>query len=997
MLEARRPALLLAALTATLLACGPKPTSKPAPAAPVAAPAPAPPTRAEILAASDLPELRTEPVAGDGLGVTTHRLANGMTVYISTDRKEPRFSAWIAVRAGSRHDPADSTGLAHYLEHMVFKGTDEIGTTNFAAEKVHLDAIAKLYDRLRASADEAERKEILAAIDRATQESARYGIANELDQIYAGLGVTGINAFTWHDMTVYIADVPSNRLAAWAEVEGERFRDPSFRLFFPELETVYEEKNKSLDSTGRRMGTALHRALYPDHPYGTQPTIGVVDHLKSPAYTDMVGFFKRWYVPNNMAIVLAGDIDAATALPALERAFGEFEPRPLPASNPGKLTAPSGRVEVEVIAAGGNELILAWPTVATTHVDQPALEVMDLLTSSGNAGILDVDLVMSQRLPRAGSAGAHYREAGHWMLTGTARADQSHADVEALLLGVVVKLKEGAFTQADIDAVVLQAEMREMSELEFNRSRVAKIAGAYIMHQPWSEAATHSARLRKVRTGDVVRVAKHYLTENYVVIKRATGSHSPPKLAKPHITPITIDPARTSAYATAIRAMPATELAPAWLSEGTDYQRLRLPAGELLATHNQINSLFALNYQFDFGSRQQRRLCLALDLMERSGIRADGSAPGLSATELRRTLSRLGTSISTNCATDRVTLEISGIDRNLEESIRLLDQWLRRPQLEPDLLTKLVANKISRRADQVKEPGVLSRALDAYATRDRDSPYLLDLSNRELEKTRVKELGGILARLPDQQHRTDYFGPRPAAAVAPVIALGKNHRKVKAPPPVRYRKTKGVRIYFTDKDVAQSQISVLLPKPPLAASDTPLSELYNGYLGGMEGLIFQEIREARGLAYSAVAGHRPGRMKADQSALSAYVGTQTDKTLDALTLMLSLLREPPLQPQRLAKTQAAIIQRYRASRASPRWVNSLVRSWDDLGLATDPRSSYFARHQQLDGAALTEFAGRFASGDVIISIMGDRKRIDFAALAKLGKIVTVKPEQLFSY
>jgi predicted Zn-dependent peptidase len=948
--------------------------------------------RDEILAASDLPATLDAPLKDDGLGVTIHRLANGMTVYISTDRKEPRFDYWIAVRAGSRHDPSASTGLAHYLEHMLFKGTDELGTLDFAKEKPHLDRIEQLYAELRQTDDDAKRAGILAEIDAETQKSAQYAIPNELDHTYRALGVTGLNAHTWHEETVYKADVPSNRFEAWVKVEAERFRDPQFRLFYPELEAVYEEKNRSLDNVGRRIMYALYGMLYPKHPYGTQPTIGIVEHLKNPAYTDMVEFFHRWYAPNNMAIVLAGDIDAATAIPVLEKQLGGWDPKPLSKPEPGALPALEGRSETTVDAEGENAVTVAWHTVGVNHADQPALEVMDWLMSAGGAGIIDVDLVLSQKLPRAGSNGTHYLEAGHWEIQGTAREGQTHADVEALLLGTVDKLKSGAFTQDDIDAIVLQAEMREMREAESNRSRVGKMGNAFLNHQTWEYASARSDRLRSIKVEDVVRVANKYLGDDFAVVKRVKGKFAPPKIDKPKITPIEIDPSKESDFSRAVKAIPAKELTPEWLEEGKHYARLELPAGKLLATKNERNKLFSVSYELETGFRDQKLLCLALDLLERSGT-AD-----MTAEELKKKLWRMGTTLSTSCGTEQVSLYVSGIDRNMEQSIQLLENWVRNPRLEKETLDKLVENQISQRKDWMEEPRVVAQALSAYAMRGKDSNYLLAPSNKQIRKATTRQLGKLLAKLPDYQHSTRYFGPRNPEDAAKAIAIGNKHKPLRARKPIKYRKTRGTEIYVMSKDVAQSQIVIFLPKPPLPIDDRPIAELYNGYVGGgMGGLIFQEIREARGLAYSAFAGHRAGQRVKDESGLFGFIGTQSDKTTDALRTMLEIVRALPMQPERLAKAQEGSDQRYRASRVDPRAVGGLVDSWDELGLNSDPRPKAWEAIKSFSLDDVKAFGDRLSKGNAIVSIMGDQSRIDRDALNELGKVREVKLGQIFSY
>lgn len=946
-------------------------------------------TPEQIFAASDLPPVMDAPLADDKLGVTIHRLQNGMTVYISSNREKPRFNAWIAVRAGSRHDPPDSTGLAHYLEHMMFKGTDKYGTRDFEKEKPHLDRIAELYDQLRATDDPARRQAIFADIDKETVASSQHSIANEFGTMYGKLGVTGINAFTWHDMTVYISDVPSNRLRAWARVEGERFQNPQFRLFYPELEAVYEEKNRSLDNIGRRIDYALHQAMFPKHPYGTQPTIGLVEHLKTPAYGDMVEFYKRWYVPNNMAIVLAGDIDAATALPVLEEAFGSWQPKALEAPAKAELPTLSGRSEIELLAKGENSVNMAWQTVGFNHPDMPALLVMDLLMANQKSGLIDVELVLSQKLPKAHSEPRFYREAGYFLMYGAAREGQSHAQVEALLNGVLGKLKRGEFSQEDIDAVVLQQEISEQRELESNTARVNKMAGAFWNHTPWSDAARRSARLRAVSKDDVVRVANQYLGDNFLVIKRTKGEHSPPKIDKPKITKIDIDPARKSAFAGSVAAMPATELEPEWLQAGTHYQRMTLPAGELLYAHNKVNDLFTVDYIFEVGRRKLPLLCFALDLLERSGT------DQLSATALQQRLWRTGTDISFQCGVDELTVRVTGIERNLQDSLALLDSWLRSVKLTNESVLKFVSNRLSERKDELEEPRFINQALSQYGRLGKDSPALIVPSNAQLKNVKPAELAQLLGSLPDHKHKTLYFGPHTSAQVTQAVAWGQNHRPLKARGPTRFRRTSGeTKIFFVHRDVAQSQISIVFPQPPMPAADRAMAEFLNQYLPR---LIFQEIREARGLAYSAWAFYAASERPADDSALRGQIGTQSDKTVEALATMLELLRQLPEQPERFATTKQKLEQRFRSSRVEPRWITRWVHSWDEAGHASDPRPAWWQAIQGYQPSTLSDFVKRFAAGDVVIAIMGNRDRFDMNALKKLGQVEEVQVESLVGY
>jgi predicted Zn-dependent peptidase len=515
------------------------------------------PSVEDILATSDLPEVQEAPLAADPLGATVHRLSNGMTVYIATDRQAPSFYGWIAVRAGSRHDPPDSTGLAHYLEHMLlFKGSEGLGTVDHARERPHLDRIRALYDEL-AEAPEAERKRILAEIDAQTQHVAATAVPNEISRLYASLGVMYINAFTNKDRTVYVQRVPTNRFAAWAKVEVERFSRPVFRLFYPELEAVYEEKNRGLDSAWRPLWTLSNEGLFPEHPLGRQTTLGSVEHLKTPAFGNMVAFFERWYVPNNMAIVLAGDVDTSV-LPALEDAFGGMEPRPLPDALPGTLPQVEGRIVKEFVSREEEVVEVSWRTTEAEHPDRAALAVLSTLISHADTGLLTTQLKRPAKVQWAYGDVTQYREAGSFSVLASPVPGQSLEELEALVRETVGSIE--TVTDAQVEAAKLDLEVRRAMDAESPYASVRRLVDAFVRHRDWSDMVAQDEAVKSVTRADVLAVAKRYLGDDSVVVFRRRGEPELPKISKPEITPLDLDSSRESEMAREIKALPASPL-----------------------------------------------------------------------------------------------------------------------------------------------------------------------------------------------------------------------------------------------------------------------------------------------------------------------------------------------------------------------------------------------------------------------------------------------------
>ncbi len=926
------------------------------------------------------------------MGVTVHRLKNGLTVYISTDRQKPRFNAWIAVRAGSRHDPAKSTGLAHYLEHMLFKGTDEFGTRDFAAERPHLQRIASLYAELRQAEDPQKRTEVLKQLDEANQASGALAIPNEFDRMYKRMGIEGVNAFTSNEQTVYIADIPSNRIEAWATVEAERFADPSFRQFFTEIEAVYEEKNLSLDSPWSRTNEALMLAMYPSHPYGTQPTIGTSEHLKNPAYQDMVDYFHRWYAPNNMAVVLAGDIDAETALPILEKTLGAWQPKALEQPEPGTIVPLAGRNQTEVTVEGSEGVMLAWHTVPTSHADVPALKVMDWLMDNSTSGLLNTELELTQKVPDAGSYARQFNESGIWVVRATNREGQTHEEVEQLLREVVNKLQAGEFTQADIDAVVTNQDISDKRRLESAIGRVSKMAGAFTSRMEWKDVLAQDEALRKVTRDDVMRVARTYLSDNFLAVYQHNGKQELPKIEKPSITPLPVDTKAESAFTKAVMTIPATELEPEWLVEGQHYVHEQMPAGPMIAAQNTRNDLFSLEYTFEFGSRTQPLLCHAFELLEQSGA---GEA---SADAFQKQLFALGTSISFRCDADTSGIELSGADQHLEASVKLLNTWLQSPQMSPDTLNKLTENVLSKRRDSTDNSRFLAYAATEYAKYGKDSSILQEPSNKKLRGAKVKQLRKLVTSFVNHQHRTLYYGPRKPADVKSVVALGDKHKKVAPLRVSHYRKQQGARIYFLHRDTAKASVSLVFPIGTQPRDKHPVSKVFGEYFGGdMSAVVFQEIREVRGLAYSAWGYTSTGRLPDDDWALVGGMGTQSDKTPEALETYLELVQSRPVDEGRLASTRESIEQDYRGSRIDPRWIVYWVQSWDRRGETSDPRPWEREQTQKLSVQQVQEFAGAFKDAPVILTVVGDREKIGVDALKKIAPVTEIKLETVVSY
>ena len=341
-----------------------------------------------------------ETVPNDPLKARIYTLENGLKVYMSVNKEEPKIKFTIATKAGSKLDPAETTGLAHYFEHLMFKGTRHFGTTNWVAEEPLLNEIERLFEVYRTidESNEAERNAIYQQIDSISQIASTYAIPNEYDKLMSIIGSSGTNAGTWVDFTNYYENIPSNQLENFLLIQADRFQHPAIRLFHTELETIYEEKNMTLTQDNRRVNAALMEALFPNHPYGTQTTIGTQKDLRNPSITNVKKFFETYYVPNNMALIMAGDFDPDEAIALIDKYFGSMKASPIPAFTFKPEEPISSPIVKEVVGKEAESVRLAWRFDNPRSEQIPLLILTEMIITNGNAGLIDLNVNQKQRI-----------------------------------------------------------------------------------------------------------------------------------------------------------------------------------------------------------------------------------------------------------------------------------------------------------------------------------------------------------------------------------------------------------------------------------------------------------------------------------------------------------------------------------------------------------------------------------------------------------------------
>jgi predicted Zn-dependent peptidase len=938
------------------------------------------------------------PNPADPMAVQIYQLDNGLTVYLTENHETPQFYAEIAVRAGSKHDPAESTGLAHYLEHMLFKGSQKIGTLDYEQERPHLDRISELYEQHFRETDPARRKAIYAEINRESQLAALYAIPNEIDRLYKAMGGTNLNAHTWHEETVYQVNLPSNRLRQWATIESERFRNPVFRLFQPELEIVYEEKNRTLDNKDRIIHYAVGKTLYKNHPYGQQTTIGEVEHLKNPSLKNMYRFFEIYYVPNNMAIMISGDIDVQEAIRTIDAAFSPWRPKALPRLREWKEQPLQGAERITVKYKGEEYALLAFRTADQNHPDAEALRLLDMTLDNSVSGLINLNLNQGQKVRQAGSSPQMMNDYGAQYLWGIPKKGQTLQEVEQLLLEQVDRVKRGEVEGWVLPAILKDFKKTQKARLESNTGRVGLMREAFLALQDWDRAVGEIPRMEKVTQQDIVRVARRYFGKDYVAGYRVDAQHEVPSIEKPRIDKIAIDATRQSGIAKEVLAMPVKEMEPVFVDADKDYKVVDYYDGvRLYYSRNPLNDLFALAISVDFGTYQDNKLSAATQLLDKSGARA------IDAEALKKEWYKLGTDFRISAGENETTISISGLEEGFAPSLALMMDLLQRPTADSATLNELVKIILVSREDARKDFRTIGDALSRYNRYGKESYYLRMLPNEAVQGLTVEALHGVIKNLLKYKHTLTYAGSLPVEKVLEVLrARHVLEGTLQDPPPYGFLKTQTpdtTKILFFNKEMAQAQVRIEFGDEDYNEANRPPIELYNSYFGGgMAGIVFQELREARALAYAVRASYATGGRKGDQNLMSGEIGCQTDKTPEAVEAFLDLLDNLPVSPERFELTRQDLLNRYRTSKLGFREVLSAVRSWERLGVPVDPRRGRYEQIRTADIDAMLRFhREHLKSRPKLISIVGDRNKIDVERLKKNGKLIEAGLKDIFVF
>lgn len=938
-------------------------------------------------------------VFGDPAKARFYKLDNGLTVILAENHLEPQIMALIATKAGSKNDPADHTGLAHYLEHMLFKGTDKFGTKDYAKEKVELDRIDELYELYGKTTDEAERKAIYHRIDSVSNVASKYAVANEYDKMMSDIGSRMTNAFTSFENTTYMESFPSNNLEKYLKVQQERFRNPVLRLFHTELEAVYEEKNISLDNGDEKIFEAMFGSLFKKHPYGTQTTIGTIEHLKNPSLKEIRNYYNKYYVAGNMAIILAGDLDPDATIAMVEKYFGN-----MPAKNaPGFAFQAEDDVDtttkITVYSPDEEKVAIGYRLPGALEKEAPIANLVSSILYNGKSGLIDKDLVIDQKILEGYAFTYLLKDHGIFWMQGKPKDGQSLDQVKDLFLEEINKLKRGEF-----DTTIIQGTVNNM-KLDLIRGTEKATNTAFLLHEsfvtgrPWVDFLNDLNVMSKITKADIMRFAAKWFQNNYTVIYKKTGNSDVPKVVKPEIHPVELNRDAQSDFLKSIVEAPVSEIQPRFLDFDKDVQKSTLKKGiPLWYVPNQQNQLFSVYYKYDYGTNANPKLDLAMNYLNYIGSTTRSNS------QINKELYNLGLNWGVSVGQEEMNIYLTGLEENFDKGIEIIEDLLNNPKPDKAALAKLINNQIKARQDNLlNKETILYSGLQNYLKYGAKNPFNSTLTNAQLRQITAEELVAIIKANAGLEHRIMYYGARPLNDLTKSMAARHKTTSMLKPAPKGMEFTPAPSpentVYFVDYDMVQADINYKANEEKYDPKLETMARAFNEYYGGgMASIVFQDIRESRALAYSAYSRFGVPNKKNKPFDATFYVGTQADKFNDAMEAINNLLHNMPELTKSWDLCKKAILTEIQTQRINKEGILFAYETALNKGLNYDIRKDIYKNIGSVTMAELKAFhENHFKNQKWNIGVMGSKDKIKVEELKKYGNVKVLTLKDIFGY
>ena len=935
-------------------------------------------------------------------GLTEYKLDNGLTVMLWEDHDQPDVTGYVVVRAGAVDEPAEYTGLAHYLEHMLFKGTQRIGALDWEAEKPMYDSIIALYDQYSESTDPKVREQLATQINEISMREAKISSTEDFFNMLDLIGAEEVNAYTSYDLTAYHNSFPAAEMYRWLTIFSDRLINPVFRTFQAELENVFEEYNMYANDPSSQVSKQLMEDIYKGSPY-ERDVIGTAEHLKNPRLSKLIEFYNTWYVPNNMALIIVGDFDTEKTKPMIQETFSRLQPKELPTRPTYPETQLTGKKHYNL----GYNPQVAWiyPGVKEGDPDQDVLDFVCMLLYNGATGLLD-NVNTKGDVQFAGVFSDARRNSGRLIIEAVPYYDanqqmfEDDKATEKIIMREVDKIKAG---NIDDELIASVKRMYAQSDKIMNESPAYKmqaLVDAFTYGKPTDDIFTANEKIQALTKEEIVRVAKKYFGADHMTISfdEDTKTAKAKTLPKPNIKPL--DPVKDAktAYAEAFQKLPKGELKQTF----NDFNDVKISSlGEnvtLRYTANNKNDIFSLNLRYGIGEHEMPLLPFATALMENAGIMG---SPATEGKDFDQQMAALGGSVSYSCNDSYFTISISGEDGNFAKIMNLVKRQLLMPYLEQKQLDAVKGSEFFSRLSRQKRTTVQKSALLQYALYGKKSSYLDEVPFADIWGLDGVKVQRLIASARTYALDAFYCGTLTPEQVTAELPLTEGMQSSKSPF-VKDRQTydKPTILFLPNSNVQQADLYFYIQGKPYDIASDVASDAFNQYMsGGFTGIVMNEIRVKRSMAYTAYGVNATPILPGKDCYFYGYVGTQSDKVADAIDVYMDILTNMPADSTNIDALRAALKQAAQTAKPSMRQKATTFEYWQRLGYKDDPSKVNAAAIDALQFNDIERFYEENIKGKPItIILMGDPKKIDLKAIqTKCGcKVTKLSPAKLFN-
>lgn len=934
-------------------------------------------------------------VTHDENNVRIYTLKNGLKVFLAQNFDAPRIQTFIPVRTGSNNDPADNTGLAHYLEHMMFKGTSKIGTQNWEKEKELLDQISALYEEHKAEQNPEKKKEIYKKIDEISQEASQYTIANEYDKAISSLGASGTNAHTWFDETVYKNNIPNNELEKWLKIEKERFSEIVLRLFHTELESVYEEFNRAQDNDTRLVSYELMDALFPTHPNGQQTTLGKPEHLKNPSMKAIHKYFDEYYVPNNYAMVLVGDLDFEKTIRLIDQYFGTLPYKELPKKNPAIEQPLTGIVTRTVKSPTTPRTQIAWRTESYGTREAMLADIAaNILSNRGEAGLLDLHINQTQKMLWAQAFSVGLRQYGYFSIVAVPKETQTLEEAKNMVLDEIELIKKGDFPDWMLPAIINDFKLQRMKGLETAEGLATTLYDSYIKGRTWEQELNEMDEYASFTKEDVVNFANDFFRENYVVVNKEKGVNDKLiRVENPGITPVKINRDVQSEFLKEILADKTEDIKPEFIDYQKEIITDQLNGKKLSFVKNKYNDIAQLHFIFPMGSDHDRDLGISTQLLQYLGTDT------LSPEELKKEFFKIGISNDFKTTNDQLTISLSGLEENIEKGIDLLQHWMHDVKPDQEIYNQFIGTVLENRQAVKKDKNRIITALNNYTKLGSNSRFTDVISKEELENSNAEVFTDRMKKLFKYPYQVFFYG-KDFENFKEYIGRYVEPESLQIPDAKEYPEpATGGNVNFINYDMVQMEMSKIGKGNEVNPNHFGKINVFNEYFGrGLSSIVFQEIRESKSLAYSAYVSYAANSELNHPDYVTTYIGTQPDKLMIAVDTLNELMTELPEVPIQFENAKNAALKQIASTRVTRNNIFFNTLRLRKLNIYHDFRKDIYEQIQSLKFEDIKHFYHtEIKPVQFNTAIIGKKENLDMEAVNKMGTFKEVSLKDIFGH